>query len=116
MEFTVSMKNNYEFRSLYRKGRSAATPRLVVYCRPVRRRESHLGITVSTKLGKAVRRNRIRRRLREIYRLNEHRLVPGRDVVIVARMRSAEAGYHELEADFLRLAGKLGLLKETDGA
>jgi ribonuclease P protein component len=49
---------------------SAATPHLVVYCRKNRRGQSRLGLTVSAKLGKAVvRRNRVRRRFREIYRL-----------------------------------------------
>ena len=112
VEFTVSMKNNYEFRRLYSKGKSAATSRIVIYCRPMKRPKSHLGITVSTKLGKAVRRNRVRRRLKEIYRLNECRLAPGYDIVLVARVRSVDAEYRRLEADFLYLAEKLGLMKQ----
>ena len=114
MEFTDSIKNNYEFRRLYAKGRSAATSRLVLYCRRNRTgHENHLGITVGTKIGKAVVRNRIRRRLREIYRTNEKRFAPGYDIVIVARGKSRISEYRELEDDLVRLAGKLGLLADA---
>ena len=108
MKFTDSLRNNYEFRRLYSKGASAATPRMVVYCRRNRLPVNRLGLTVSNKIGKAVVRNRIRRRFREIYRLNEGALASGYDIVIVARRRSASALYGELESDFMRLAKKLG--------
>ena len=104
------MKNNYEFRRAYSRGKSAVSRNLVVYCRRNKSSENRLGITVSAKLGCAVVRNRTRRRLREIYRLNESKLSPGWDIVIVSRGRGTTAGYRELEADFLSLAGQLGLL------
>ena len=65
---------------------------------------------MSNKIGHAVVRNRIRRRLREIYRLHEPELARGYDIVVVARMRAHDADYHRLEADFLKAAGRLGLL------
>ena len=55
---------------------------------------------------------KLRRRLREIYRTNEHRLADGYDVVIVGRVRSREAKYGVLESDFLSLCGRLGILNE----
>jgi len=69
--------------------------------------ENRLGVTVSVKLGGAVQRNRIRRRLKEIYRLNEEKLFSGNDVVIVARMRSKYAGFSELETSVMSLFRKL---------
>ena len=62
MEFTVTLKKNYEFHRLYSKGKSAVTPYLVLYARTTRRRENRIGITVSTKLGKAVKRSSCRGR------------------------------------------------------
>ncbi len=112
MKFTSTLKKNYEFHRLYSKGRSAVTPFLVVYARTTRRTENRVGITVSTKLGKAVKRNRVRRRLREIYRLNESRFVPGTELVIVARGRAVTAAYRQLETAFLSACGKLGILTE----
>ena len=110
MKYTVSLKENRVFRRLYAKGRSAVSPTMVLYCRKNGRRENRLGLTTGTKLGHAVVRNRVRRRLREIYRLQEHRLTPGYDIVVVARDRAVYSRYAELERDFLRLAKKLPLL------
>ncbi len=116
MKNTVSLKENHLFRRAYSRGKSAADSRLALYVRRNGRKDSRLGLTVSTKVGCAVVRNRVRRRLREIYRLNEGRLMAGCDVVVVARVRAAESSYHQLEKSFLRLADKLSLLKREAGA
>ncbi len=110
MKFSVSMKKNHEFRRLYAKGKSVATPSLVVYFRRTNRSYNQLGLTVSTKIGNAVCRNRVRRRLREIYRLNETRLQKGLDVVVVARQKSPFVSYAELEKAFLFACSRLGIL------
>ena len=111
VKFSESLKKNYEFRRLYAKGKSASTPLLVVYVRRNGRERNRLGITVGTKVGKAVIRNRVRRRLKEIYRLHECALRAGQDIVVVARVRSREASYQALERDFLALCARLGLLR-----
>lgn len=112
MEFSDTMKKNHEFRRLYDRGKSAATPVLVVYCRKTKRNTNLIGFTVSKKIGNAVCRNRIRRRLREIYRLNESRLRRGYDIVAVARVKSRYAAYAELEGAFLSACARLNLLEE----
>ena len=84
------------------------------YGRKNGRRESRLGLTTGTKLGHAVVRNRVRRRLREIYRLQEDKLLPGYDIVVVARVRAVHSKYAVLERDFLRLAKKLQLLSPQE--
>lgn len=112
MQFSQSLKFNHVFQRLYHRGASRADRFLVVYCRRNGRQENRIGITVSAKLGHAVVRNRVRRRLREIYRLAESRFQPGWDVVVVARGRAASASYAELRHSYLTLAGKLGLLRE----
>ena len=114
MKFTNTLKKNYEFHRLYSKGRSCATPYLVVYVRKTKRQYNRMGITVSTKLGKAVVRNRVRRRLREIYRLNEDRILLGSELVVVARVRAVRATYQQLEKAFLTACGKLDILRERD--
>ncbi len=107
-----TLKKNYEFRRLYTKGKSAVTPMMVVYCRPNTSEKGRVGFTVSNKIGHAVTRNRIRRRLREIYRLNSYRLQGGLDIVVVARSRSAQAEYAQLERAFLSACGRLGVLRK----
>ena len=111
MEFSTSLKENFEFRRLYAKGRSAAGRQLVLYARRRKSDMNRLGVTVSAKLGCAVRRNRVRRRLREAYRLNESRFSRGLDMVIVVRGRGMDAPYKALERELLELSEKLGLLQ-----
>lgn len=111
MKFTTSIKRNHEFQRLYGKGKNAVSPFLAVYCRKNRKNANHLGFTVGKKVGGAVTRNRVRRRLREIYRLHEGELRPGWDIVIVSRARAAFTSYQKLEDSFLRLSDKLGLLR-----
>ncbi len=111
MKHSYTLKKNSDFRRLYAKGKSAATPCLVVYCRKNRLDHNRAGYTVSTKLGHAVVRNRIRRRLREIVRLNRERILPGYDLVLLARSRAVEAEYRQLERAYLTACGKLGLLR-----
>lgn len=116
MKHTVSLKLNHVFQRLYRKGNSAVSPNMALYVRKNGREHNRLGFTVSTKVGKAVVRNRTRRRLREVYRTNEDKLCSGYDIVVVARVRAANSRYQVLEKEFLKLAGKVGLLKrEKEG-
>ena len=116
MEFSVPLKLNRDFRRAYRKGRSAAEPCLVVYARRNGAQQNRVGYTVSNKLGCAVVRNRVRRRLREIYRLNEPLLRRGFDIVVVARHRAAGAEYARLEREMLGSMRALGLLPGEERA
>ena len=111
MQYTVSLKLNHVFRRLYRKGTRSATPCLALYSRPNGRQENRLGLTTGAKLGHAVVRNRCRRRLREVYRLETPRLRQGYDIILVARTRTATAPWPELQRQFRRLCRKLDLLE-----
>ena len=112
MKRTTTVKENYEFRRIYAKGWSGVSPYLVVYVRPNRRGRNRLGVTVSTKLGHAVVRNRVRRRIREIYRLNKAKMLPGYDLIVVPRVRAVETDYQKLDRTYLRLLEQLDLLRE----
>lgn len=106
----VSLKENSVFRRLYYKGASAGNRFLVIYCRRNGLGVNRLGLTVSTKLGHAVVRNRVRRRLREVVRLNEGRLQNGYDIVLVARTAAVEAEFKTLTRAFLTAADRVGIL------
>ena len=114
MEHTVSLKQNHVFRRLYAKGKSAVNPCLALYCRKNNLGYNRLGLTVGVKLGKAVVRNRTRRRIREAYRIHEDRFLPGYDLVVVARVRAGHSRYREVERSLLSLADKLGLLRKEE--
>ena len=112
MKRAVTLKENYEFRRMYQRGASAVDRCMVLYCRKNNLGRNRLGFTVSVQLGNAVTRNRARRRLRAACRLNADKLSVGYDSVLVARGRTVTAPFEELTAAYLRLAGKLSLLKE----
>lgn len=109
MKFSSSLKQNHIFRRLYATS-GFANAYLVLYARHNRTGGNRVGVTVSKKLGCAVVRNRTRRRLREVYRLNEARFSPGWDIVVVARQKAVSAPFDRLTAAYLSLAERAGLL------
>ncbi len=111
MEYSKSLKLNHIFRKLYHTS-GKGNHLLVLYARRNRLGVNRVGVTVSKKLGKAVVRNRVRRRLREVYRLHESRFLPGWDIVVVARGRAVDASFSDLTKAYLSLAGKAGILRE----
>ena len=113
MNKTLTIKDNRTFQRLYRRGRSAVTPFLVVYCRPNGQNHNRLGVTVSTKLGGAVVRNRARRRLREVFRLAQPELRQGFDMVLVARSRAVDGPYDRLTAAFFKACRDLNLTRAS---
>ena len=74
---------------------------------------SKIGIITTRRVGNAVVRNRIRRIVREIYRINQHQVRKGYWIVTMARVSSASASYQELERDWLRLAKRASILAPT---
>ena len=109
MDARYTLKKNSDFRRLYTKGKKAVTPYFIVYCRKNREVETRIGYTVSAKLGHAVVRNRIRRRLREVCRLNRDFIAGGHDLILVARSRAEKADFPVLEAAFLNACTELGI-------
>ena len=111
MKFSSSLKLNHIFRRLYHTS-GFANGFLVLYARRNRTEGNRVGVTVSKKLGKAHIRNRVRRRIREVYRLNEELFQPGWDIVVVARTKAIDAGFQDLTKAYLALARKAGILNE----
>ena len=112
MKFSASLKLNHIFRRLYATS-GHANGYLVLYAKRNRTNTNRVGITVSKKLGHAVVRNRVRRRLREIYRLNEAKFAPGWDIVVVARSRCVGADFGKMTRAYLALAEKAGILEKV---
>ena len=111
MQKAYRIRKNGQFHYVFRKGKSMGTHLLsLVY---VRAGKLQVGFAVNKKVGHAVVRNRVRRRLREIYRLHEAEFKPGVDLVVVARSASVDAEFSALEQAFLQLARRLSLTEQA---
>ena len=111
MEFTESLKKNYQFRFVYNRGKSIANRLLVMYVVRNGTDGNRFGISVSKKVGNSVVRSRIIRLLRESYRLSESKFLAGYDIVVIARASAKEATYREVESALMHLLNKQKLIK-----
>jgi ribonuclease P protein component len=73
---------------------------------------SRYGFSVTKKVGNAVQRNRVKRLMREIMRMQS--LEPGWDIVFIARSSAVESGYHELESTVAGLLNRARLLEANE--
>ena len=105
------LRNRRDFRLVYSRGRSFVNPMLVLYARPTGEGPCRVGFSISKKLGGAVDRNRIKRRLRELVREHSTKLRPGYDVVLVGRSRLKDAGFVEMRQALEELLRRARLLE-----
>jgi ribonuclease P protein component len=109
------IRRRKDFLAVYTKGKKGAHGGLTLHARPTGRTRTRLGLSVGRKVGRAVERNRLKRRLREIFRLCKHLLEPGYDVVITARREAVGCPYSALEASVTTLLRQLDLFRSSPG-
>ena len=81
MKKIKTLKKNYEFKNVLSKGKFFVGKYVTIYIKNNKKNENYVGIAVGTKVAKAVKRNRIKRLIRESYRLNKNNLKKGNDIV-----------------------------------
>jgi ribonuclease P protein component len=96
---TSRLTKRSEFLDLFRRGRKIHTAHFVLFSKPHSTGGSRLGLTVSTKVGNAVVRNRVKRRLREFFRRQHRNLLARRDLVIVAKKGAGGLSSYELDRE-----------------
>ncbi len=92
-----------EFRRVYEEGQRRSAPLCSVFFHSNGLTETRLGITTPTRLGNAVVRNRVKRRLREVFRLNRSAIAGGWDIVVNPRQAVARVSFTKLTQEILRL-------------
>jgi ribonuclease P protein component len=92
-----------EYDAVYREGRRRSSREFTVFLRPNGQKISRFGWSIKKALGTAVRRNRIRRRIREIVRVHRQEIAPGWDIVIHPRSSAATAEFALITRDLLKL-------------
>lgn len=106
MKKTESLKKNRQFQEVYRTGTVRANKYLVMYVSENKSDGNLLGISVSRKVGNSVVRHRLKRLIKESYRLHEDIFNSGLNIVIIARAMSVSSSYEDVERALLHL-GKL---------
>lgn len=107
----IIIKKNIEYKSVYNCNDSISDYNLVLFVKKNNFGYNRFGFTAAKKIKKAVSRNVIRRRLKEIVRLNERNFKEGYDIVIMARVNAIESDYKNLEKSFNKLMRRKSLLK-----
>jgi len=92
-----------EYDAVYREGRRRSSREFAVFLRPNRLELSRFGWSIKKALGSAVKRNRMRRRIREIIRLHRQEIAPGWDIVIHPRSTVAKANFSSLSEELLKM-------------
>ncbi len=107
------IKKNEDFRKCYKDGRSRADRYLAVYVLDNGTGTNRLGVSVSKKVGNSVIRHRIKRLVRESFRLNEKIMSDsGSDIVVVGRRSANGASYYEIERALLKNLSKLNCIRQ----
>jgi ribonuclease P protein component len=115
MHRKLRLRRREDFNVVYRYGRSFANSQFVVYWRRRSQRGSfRMGVSASSKLGGAVVRNRLRRMVKEIIRLNAGKLMDDTDLILIVRKPALSLAYKEMESSILHVLRKSGLLKGMD--
>lgn len=99
-----------DFKKVYKSGRSVANRFLVLYYRKGEEGHSRIGFSISKRFGAAVERNRIKRRLSELYQLHQDEIREPHDLVVICRPPAARLSFQDLEKSFKGLLLKSGAI------
>lgn len=103
MKYSESLRKSKDFQAVYKEGKSYANKYLVMYIRKNHSERNRLGISVSKKVGNSVVRHRVKRLIKESYRLQEEHFERGWDLVIIARNSADGRSYQEIESALIHL-------------
>ena len=109
-----TLKKNYEFKNVLSRGKFYIGKQISLYVLKNNKKTNVIGIAVSTKQCGAVQRNRIKRLIRENYRLIKSQLKQGNDIVFLwnKKNEAKEADYYIIKKDITNLLRKANLLEE----
>lgn len=106
------LKRRSDFQRVYHTGRSWANRYFVLYVFESDRLAGKIGFAAGKKLGCAVKRNRVKRLMRECYRKNQLQVKTGLAMLFVARHPLTEVKYDVAERAFLQLGSKAAIFKD----
>ena len=106
------LKKRYQFNYVYKSGEHFSGEHMVLYVASSKTKNIKVGLAVTKKVGHAVVRNKVRRRLREIIKKQVPNLKQNNNIIVVARDNITEASFEKLSNEFLKLIKKANLFNE----
>ncbi|MBQ7917189.1 MAG: ribonuclease P protein component [Clostridia bacterium] len=106
------LKKRYQFNYVYKSGEHFSGEHMVLYVVSSKTKNIKVGLAVTKKVGHAVVRNKIRRRLREIIKKQVPNLKQNNNIIVVARDNISSASFEKLSNEFLKLIKKADLINE----
>lgn len=107
------LRKRLEFKKVYSRGKAYANRFAVLYVWPNGLERRRVGLSVGKKVGSAVKRNRVKRLFREVYRLNKTKLIEGIDMVLIAKKEALGLGFQQMEEALMNLFRKAKVLEEA---
>lgn len=111
MNKVYSLKKNIEFKKVYSQGKNYWNRNLILYVKKNNYNYNRVGFTITKKIGNSVVRNKIRRRLKEVYRLNMQNMNLGYDLIFIPKKNTVDISYQELESAMLHILKISGIKK-----
>lgn len=114
MKKTKMLKKNYEFRKVFNKGKYYSGQYIEVFIVPNHKNINLLGLAISVKTGKAVKRNLIKRLIRENYKEMESKTVVGNSIIFLWKKKASieDVSYYHIHMDMENIFEKAKILKE----
>jgi len=112
MEKRYRLRKNIEFKRIYKYGKNYWNRNLVLYIRENGSEETRVGFTITKKIGNAVVRNKIKRRMKGIYKSNFHNIKGGYDLIFIPKRNVVELSFHELESAMVHILSISKILKK----
>lgn len=112
MKKEFRIRKNIEFKRVYNGGNNYWNRNLTLYVKKNGLNNSRVGITITKKIGNSVVRNQIRRRIKEIYRLNFFRLKDGYDIVFIPKKNVVDLSFAQLESAVIHILKISNMFRE----
>lgn len=112
MEKKYRLRSNIQFKKVYSNGKSYGNKLIVLFVFKNGLKYNRVGYSVTKKVGNSVTRNRVRRRMKEIYRLNCYKIKNGYDLIFLPRTNIKDSCYKDIESAMFHLLRIAHILNE----
>lgn len=101
------VKNKLEFNNIIKNGNNISNENYVIYYLPKKEKEIRFGVAIGTKLGNAVKRNKLKRQIKSIIREIEEKFLQDKDYIIIAKRDLKKIKYNEMKKSLINIVTRM---------